>query len=122
MALGMLAALRIDDHALAKRTARELTARLLDDFRVAHRSVHCRALLGIDLRAPGAHDEFLAGDLWRERCMGQVEFVVRALVPLADEEAWARAVRDFDPSTPAEGTLSRPGRPGRAGRGPGSRP
>ena len=96
MALGMLAEQRLRDHAAAKRITRELVARVLDDFRVRHGAVDCRDLIGIDLRAPGAHDEFMAGNLWRERCMPQIEFVVGALAPLADETTWAEVVRGLD--------------------------
>jgi C_GCAxxG_C_C family probable redox protein len=92
LAVGMLAAQRIDDHRRAKRVARELTARLMDEFRAAHGAIDCRDLTGYDLRAPGSHDAFIAGGAWREGCMNQVEFVVRRMAPLADEATWEATV------------------------------
>ena len=99
LALGMLANGRIDDHREAKRVARELVARLMDDFRAEHGATDCRELLGIDLRAPGAHDAFIAGGTWRDQCMRQIEFAIGRLAPLADEAASASAVRSLDPTT-----------------------
>jgi len=93
LAVGMLADRRIDDHGAAKRVARELVARLMDDFRDEHGAVDCRDLLGCELRAPGQHEAFIAGGTWRDRCMRQVEFTVTRLALLADEDAWTAAVR-----------------------------
>jgi C_GCAxxG_C_C family probable redox protein len=92
LALGMLAGRRIADHRQAKLVARELTAELMDAFRDAYGAVDCRDLLGIDLRAPGAHDAFIAGGAWRDRCMTQIEFAVAHLAPLAEPGAWRDAV------------------------------
>jgi len=99
LAIGILAERRIEDHGMAKRAARELTARLMDEFRVAHGALDCRDLIGYDLRAPGAHDAFIAGGTWRDGCMRQIEFVVRKMAPLADEATWAAALLALDPPT-----------------------
>jgi C_GCAxxG_C_C family probable redox protein len=96
LAVGMLAARRIDDHRRAKWVARELTARLVDEFRAAHGALDCRDLTGFDLRAPGAHDAFIAGGTWRDGCMRQVEFVVRRMAQLADEATWEATVRALE--------------------------
>jgi C_GCAxxG_C_C family probable redox protein len=96
MALGSLAEQRIPDHREAKRVARELTARLMDRFQAEHGAVDCRALIGLDLRAPGQHEAFLAGDLWRDRCLRQIETAIRHLAPLASTATWDRAVRALD--------------------------
>lgn len=96
LAVGMLAERRIDDHRAAKRVARELVAGLIDDFRAEHAAVDCRDLIGYDLQAPGQHEAFIASGLWRERCMRQVEFAVTRMAPLANEDAWAAAVRNLD--------------------------
>lgn len=96
LALGLLAARRLADHREAKRVARELTARLMEDFRAEHGAVDCRDLIGLDLRAPGAHEAFLESGLWRDRCMSQIEFAVRRLAPLADRDGWDRAVAGID--------------------------
>lgn len=94
LALGMLAERRIDDHALAKRVAREIVAATLEAFRAEHGAVDCRDLIGVDLRAPGGHEAFIASGLWREGCMRQIEFVVGRLAPLGDGGAWDGAVRE----------------------------
>ncbi len=96
LAVGMLADRRIDDHRAAKRVARGLVARLMDDFLAEHGALDCRDLTGYDLRAPGQHEAFIAGGAWRERCMRQVEFAVTRMAPLADEDAWAVAVGGLD--------------------------
>ena len=93
LAVGMLAGRRVADHREAKRVARELVAAVMDEFRTEHGAVDCRDLIGIDLRAPGAHRAFIRSGVWRDRCMPQVEFVIRRLAPLADPEAWDAAVR-----------------------------
>ena len=101
VAVGMLAGRRIDDHARAKVVAREVIATLLDEFRAEHGAVDCRALIGLDLRAPGGHDAFLASAAWRQGCMRQIEFVVRRLASLADPAAWERTVQAIE--APPEG-------------------
>jgi len=96
LAVGMLAEQRIADHREAKRVARELVARLMDDFRAQHGSVDCRDLIGIDLRAPGGHERFIESGTWRDGCMRQIEFAVSRMAPLFEEEAWGRAVRELE--------------------------
>ena len=56
----------------------------------------CRDLLGMDLRTEEQHRAFIAGGIWRGRCLLQVEFSVRRLAPLADEATWARTLRELD--------------------------
>ncbi len=96
MAVGLLAESRISDHRTAKRIARELVAGLMDDFAREHGTLDCRDLIGLDLRAPGAHDAFLASGLWRDRCMHQIEFSIRGLAVLADPSTWRRAVEEIE--------------------------
>jgi C_GCAxxG_C_C family probable redox protein len=96
LAVGMLAGRRIGDHHEAKRVARGLVAQAMEAFAREHGSVDCRELIGIDLRAPGAHERFIASGAWRDRCMRQIETTVALLAPLADDEAWARAVEGLD--------------------------
>jgi C_GCAxxG_C_C family probable redox protein len=96
LAVGLLAGHRLADHAAAKRVARELTARVMDDFRAAHGAVDCRDLIGLDLRVPGAHDVFIESGAWRVGCVEQIAFVVERLAPLGDREAWERAVAALD--------------------------
>ncbi len=99
LAIGILAGLRVEDHGQAKDAARELTARLVDQFTAAHGALDCRDLIMCDLLAPGAHDAFIAGGAWREGCLRQIEFVVRKMARLADEAAWAAALQALDPPT-----------------------
>ena len=94
MALGMLAERRLPEHRVAKRAARLLTARLMDEFQREHGALDCRDLIGIDLRTDDGHRAFIASGIWRDRCLRQVELSVRRLAPLADEEAWRQALRE----------------------------
>ncbi len=100
LAVGMLAGSRIADHPRAKLVARQLTAELMDAFRSAHGAVDCRDLLGIDLRAPGAHDAFITSGAWRSRCMAQIEFAVGRMAPLADPDTWREAVARIEAAPP----------------------
>ena len=101
IAVGMLAERRIDDHARAKLVAREVIATLLDAFVEEHGRVNCRDLTGVDLRAPGGHEAFIASGAWRGGCLRQIEFVVGRLASLADLAEWERTVRTVD--LPPEG-------------------
>lgn len=92
LAIGLLAGRRIADHREAKRVARELTACLIDEFRARHGAVDCRALIELDLRAPGAHRAFIRSGVWRDRCMPQVEFAVTWAAPLGELAAWDAAL------------------------------
>jgi C_GCAxxG_C_C family probable redox protein len=96
LAVGMLAERRLGDHVRAKRIAREIVSGVLDDFAREHGAVNCRELIGMDLRAPGAHARFVDSGIWRTRCMAQIEFALRALAPLADPEVWERRVDELD--------------------------
>jgi C_GCAxxG_C_C family probable redox protein len=96
LAVGELAGRRIEDHRAAKRAARLVVARLMDDFRAEYGELDCRSLIGLDLRAPGSHEAFIASGVWRTRCMRQIEFAIRRLLPLADEVSWARTVAETE--------------------------
>ena len=91
VALGRLAATRIDDRARAKLVARELTAAAMDAVRAEFGSTDCRTLTGVYLRAPGAHDAFIADGRWRVECTRRLELVADRLAPLADPVAWEAA-------------------------------
>ncbi len=99
LAIGMLAERRISDHARAKRVARELVAALMTEFAAQHGSLECRVLVGMDLRAPGAHEAFLARGTWRVGCMAQIEFAVQRVAALSAHDAWDRAVAAIEPGT-----------------------
>jgi C_GCAxxG_C_C family probable redox protein len=101
LAVGQLAASRIDDHAVAKRVARAITADLIAAFETAFGSTTCRSLTGVDLSTEEGHRAFIEGGAWRDGCMRQIEMAVTAVAPLADEWAWqARAGEAAAPRRP----------------------
>ena len=117
IAVGQLAERRLGDHRLAKTMTRSVVQTLLDDFVAEFGSADCRDLIGMDLRAPGAHEAFIASGVWRDGCMRQIEFVVRRLAPLSSTSTWRSA--GGGSGSPVTGSAA--GRPGpccRAGTGP----
>jgi C_GCAxxG_C_C family probable redox protein len=100
MAIGLLAGRRIADHRAAKRAAHLIISGLIDDFDGEHGAVDCRDLLGMEVRTKAQHAAFIESGIWRDVCMRQVEFSVRLLTPLADEGAWAQALRDLEARQP----------------------
>jgi hypothetical protein len=92
----MLAEQRLGDHFQAKRIAREIMMQVMDDFAREYDSVNCRDLIEMDLRAPGGHLRFIESGIWRTRCMTQIEFALRALAPLADQDVWQRRVAELN--------------------------
>ncbi len=96
LAVGLLAGQRVADHREAKRAARLITARLIDEFTEAYGATDCRSLIGMDLRTEDGHRAFIDSAIWRDRCMAQVEFVVGRLAPLADQVTWERALDGSD--------------------------
>jgi C_GCAxxG_C_C family probable redox protein len=107
IAVGMLAERRVDSHRDAKRIARAIVAGLMDAFASEHGALDCRTLTGHDLRAPGGHDAFLASDVWRTRCMAQVETAVARLAPLGDETIWRQVVQAVPLDDPGEDRAAR---------------
>lgn len=95
MALGLLAAQRIADHQLAKRTARLLLADAIQVFKTEFNHITCRDLIELDIRQPEQHQQFIDSGIWRERCMRQIEFVVSYLAVLADEKTWDEKLRSL---------------------------
>lgn len=95
IALGRLAESRLGDHQAAKRAARVLTQRLMDEFAAAFGSVDCRDLIDYEISIPAEHDAFIASDVWRDTCMRQIEFSIGKLSPLVDEETWCAVVAEL---------------------------
>lgn len=91
VAVGQLAGRRLPDHGEAKRTARRIISRYMEEFQREWGAVDCRTLVGCDIRTEEGHRAFLEQSLWREVCMRQIAFAVRKLLPLAHEGAWAEA-------------------------------
>lgn len=100
IALGLLARERVGDRARAKRLARTLAASVVDDVVAVDGATDCRALTGVDLRAPGGHDAFIASGLWRRDCLRRLERVVDRLAPLAEPAAWAAHVAELEVPDP----------------------
>lgn len=92
IAVGRLAASRIPDHKEAKRVSRAIINGFIDQFCAAYGATHCRDLLGLDIHEPTQHARFIESGIWRDVCMRQIEFAVRALAPLGDEQEWERAI------------------------------
>jgi C_GCAxxG_C_C family probable redox protein len=96
LAIGMLAGRRIQDHKEAKRTARRLVAHLMDQFKATYHTTNCRELIHLDIRDELHHQQFIESGVWRTRCMGQIEFAVRSLSVLGEEEAWEQAINEIE--------------------------
>lgn len=96
LVIGMLAERRLEDHQRAKRFARETVADAMDRFEAKEGAVTCRALLGLDLRAPGAHEAFIAAGAWRTSCLRRIELALDLLAPLAEATEWELRVADVE--------------------------
>jgi C_GCAxxG_C_C family probable redox protein len=91
LAVGLLAAQRIEDHGEAKAAARRIIAVLMDDFASEFGALDCRTLTGVDLRTEAGHRAFIERGTWRDGCMRQIEFVAGRLAALVDPDAWDAA-------------------------------
>jgi hypothetical protein len=96
IAVGRLAGLRIADHAQAKRVARAIVDRYIDQVERIHGHVECRHILGLDIHSPEGHAAFIESGVWRRVCLRRVEFAVQALLPLRDEQVWAQTLRELE--------------------------
>ena len=90
LAFGWLAGQRVADHKEAKRVARRIMARYTEEFCRQWGAVDCRTLIGQEIRTDEQHTAFIKSGLWQDVCMRQIEFAVRKLLPLRDEEVWQR--------------------------------
>lgn len=93
MAVGRLTEKRVEDHHQAKRVARGLIQELAAAFEAEFGSRNCADLIEYEISDPSQHDAFIASGVWRDTCMKQIEFSVRRLGDLADDEAWNRALQ-----------------------------
>lgn len=94
LAVGMLADSRIPDHKEAKRAARTIVNRFIEEFQTVFGPTNCRDLVGLDMQKPEQHAKFIESGIWRDVCMRQIEFAVRYALPLRDVSAWERALSD----------------------------
>ena len=114
LAVGQLAERRLRDHRLAKTMTRSVVQTLLDDFVDEFGSANCRDLLGMDLRAPGAHDAFIAsGDLAgrlhaADRVRGAPSCAARVHVGLARSGVEAVGHQSVDPAEVARDRVAGP--------------
>jgi len=92
MAVGRLAAERIDDHREAKTTARKIVMKVMDEFRDQFGSHNCRDLIDYEISIPAQHDAFIESGVWHDTCMKQVEFSVGRLAALSDTTTWNKVV------------------------------
>ena len=92
MAVGRLAAERIDDHREAKTTARKIVTKVMDEFRDQFGSHNCRDLIDYEISIPAQHDAFIESGVWHDTCMKQVEFSVGRLAALSDTTTWNKVV------------------------------
>jgi hypothetical protein len=96
MAVGRLAAQRISNHKEAKRVTRRLIARLMDNFQAEFGACNCRNLINRDISSPEEHEAFIKSGVWRDICMRQIEFSVRKLYHLHNQEIWRQTVQQLD--------------------------
>ena len=66
--------------------------RLMDDFRVGYDHVNCRDLLGLNISSNEGHAAFIEGQVWHTVCMNQIEFSLRNLIILQDEQVWRETI------------------------------
>jgi len=96
MAVGMLAERRIADHKEAKRTARRIMARYMQDFQRDFNSLNCRDLIGLDINQEADHHEFIESGIWKTTCMGQIEYAIDKLFSLRELPVWQRRVAEVN--------------------------
>jgi C_GCAxxG_C_C family probable redox protein len=92
MAVGRLAEQRVVGHKNAKRTARCIIDRFIDEFQAVQGCVDCRDLIGQDIHTDEQHTDFIESGVWRDVCMRQIEFAIRELFLLHDEQVWSQTV------------------------------
>ena len=88
IAVGRLAATRIDDYEETKRVTRRIIMRHMEDFRREFGDVNCRSLIDMDISTDEGHAAFIEGKSWHTICMGQLEFTIGKLLELQHEQAW----------------------------------
>jgi C_GCAxxG_C_C family probable redox protein len=99
MAVGKLAEQRVVGHKNAKRITRRIIVRFIEEFQAARGATDCRDLIGRDIRTDEQHADFIESGIWRDVCMHQIEFTIRRLFPLRDEQVWNQTVHVVDAYT-----------------------
>jgi hypothetical protein len=96
IAIGQLAASRIEDHKRAKRITRMIFIRLMDELIVAKRPLNCRDIIGRDIWSEEQHSTFIDSGIWRDVCMSQIEYLIHRLYRLTDLRAWEQEVASLE--------------------------
>ena len=98
IAVGRLAGQRAQSHREAKRVTRLIIDGWIDSFYAQFGSINCRDLIGQDIHSPEGHAAFIERGVWRDTCMGQIEFAVRTLQSLREPDVWARVMTEIEHS------------------------
>jgi C_GCAxxG_C_C family probable redox protein len=93
LAVGRLAEQRVTGHKDAKRIARCIVDRFIDEFQAARGSADCRDLIGQGIHTEEQHTQFIESGIWRDVCMRQIEFAIHRLFAFHDEQVWNQTVR-----------------------------
>ena len=67
----------------------------MDDFHAEYDHVNCRDLAGLDISSEEGHTAFIEGQVWHTVCMNQIEFSLRKLVALQDDQVWQETIRQL---------------------------
>ena len=92
LAIGELAGREIADHQRAKREARKVMQRVVEQFIQHFGSSRCMELTGYDFTIEGAHHRFIEDRTWRVTCTAQIVFVVQFLADCSFTEAAEREI------------------------------
>lgn len=84
IAMGFQMGKNIPDREERFWRARKQAGELYRSFAETFGHADCRPLTGYDFSAPGGYDAFKKSGIREERCVKQVEFVVRQLMALKD--------------------------------------
>ncbi len=96
IAVGRLAGQRVAEHQEAKRIARGITAQFIEAFQAQFGAVNCRELTGEDISTEEGHAAFIESQVWHHTCMDQIEFAIRYLLPLQDQEVWHETIGQIE--------------------------
>jgi hypothetical protein len=66
----------------------------MERFAAAQGALNCREITGLELKDEEQHRQFIESGTWRVTCMQGIEFAVRELAGLADEDAWQFAIQE----------------------------
>jgi len=88
LAVGELAELMLKDHQNAKKQARIIIQKVIEEFKEQFFSDQCGNLIPYQISIPSEHEKFIASGIWKIICMQQIEFVVARLAPFKEKSMW----------------------------------